>query len=89
MFVCMFVCVCVSVCLCIGVNVCAPFMYKSVFVCVCVLCVVCVRFSNQCFHVRVHVQLKNKFHEMNSKISWNLSQFPEIEEFSSVLYSYM
>ena len=32
----------------------------------------------------VFPQLKNKFPKMNSKISWNLSQFPGIEEGHSV-----
>ena len=35
-------------------------------------------------HIAVFPQLKNKFLEMNSVISWNLSQFPEIEEGHSV-----
>ena len=32
----------------------------------------------------VFLQLKNEFPGMNSEISWNLSQFPEIEEGHSV-----
>ena len=35
------------------------------------------------FHV--NPQLKTKCPEVNSEISWNLSQFPEIEEGHSVL----